>query len=68
MKARWRSALTEKNTIHLNTELIKAPKYCIDYIILHELINFKYSDHSEAFFQMLCSLMLAWKKKKAIFG
>lgn len=66
MKARWGSALLEKNTIHLNTELIKAPKYCIDYVILHELIHFKYNDHSENFYQMLYALMPDWEKRKAI--
>lgn len=66
MKARWGSALTEKNTILLNAELIKAPKYCIDYVVLHELIHFKYNDHSENFYQMLFSLMPDWEKRKAI--
>jgi predicted metal-dependent hydrolase len=66
MKARWGSALTDKNTIMLNTELIKAPKYCIDYVVLHELIHFKYNDHSESFYQMLYSLMPDWEKRKAI--
>ena len=66
MKARWGSALIEKNTILLNTELIKAPKYCIDYVVLHELIHFKYNDHSENFYQMLFSLMPDWEKRKAI--
>lgn len=66
MKARWGSALPDKNTIHLNTELIKAPKYCIDYVVLHELIHFKYNDHSENFYQMLYALMPDWEKRKAI--
>jgi len=66
MKARWGSALTEKNTILLNAELIKAPKYCIDYVVLHELIHFRYNDHSENFYQMLFSLMPDWEKRKAI--
>lgn len=66
MKARWGSALTEKNTILLNAELIKAPKYCINYVVLHELIHFKYNDHSENFYQMLFSLMPDWEKRKAI--
>lgn len=66
MKARWGSALTDKKTILLNTELIKAPKYCIDYVVLHELIHFKYNDHSEKFYQMLNSLMPDWEKRKAI--
>ncbi|UYO21135.1 M48 family metallopeptidase [Bacillus sp. 41-22] len=66
MKARWGSALIDKNTILLNSELIKAPKYCIDYVILHELIHFKYNDHSENFYQMLYALMPDWKKRKEI--
>ncbi|QHM12634.1 hypothetical protein JS609_00726 [Bacillus subtilis] len=66
MKARWGSALTDKNTILLNTELIKAPKFCIDYVTLHELIHFKYNDHSERFYDMLYSLMPDWEKRKAI--
>ncbi|AQX53080.1 M48 family metallopeptidase [Priestia flexa] len=66
MKARWGSALLGSNTILLNTELIKAPKHCIDYVIVHELIHFKYNDHSENFYKMLYSLMPDWEKRKAI--
>ncbi|WP_077318165.1 M48 family metallopeptidase [Virgibacillus proomii] len=66
MKARWGSALTDRNTIQLNTELIKAPKHCIDYVILHELIHFKYNDHSEKFYKMLYALMPDWEKRKKI--
>ncbi|MBK0075567.1 SprT family zinc-dependent metalloprotease [Bacillus sp. S56] len=66
MKARWGSALIDKNTILLNVELIKAPKYCIDYVILHELIHFKYNDHSEYFYKMLYALMPDWEKRKEI--
>lgn len=66
MKARWGSALIEKKTILLNTELIKAPKHCIDYVVLHELIHFKYNDHSDNFYNMLFTLMPDWQKRKAI--
>jgi len=66
MKARWGSALTDKNTILLNAELIKAPKYCIDYVVLHELIHFKYNNHGENFYRMLYALMPDWEKRKAI--
>jgi predicted metal-dependent hydrolase len=66
MKARWGSCLTHSNTILLNTELIKAPKYCIDYVVLHELIHFKYNNHSENFYKMLYSLMPDWERRKAI--
>lgn len=66
MKSRWGSALIDQGIILLNLELIKAPKYCIDYVILHELIHFKYNNHGEKFYQMLYSLMPDWQKRKAI--
>ncbi|MGR6129119.1 M48 family metallopeptidase [Paenibacillus sp. SER-28] len=66
MKARWGSALIDLNTILLNAELIKAPKQCIDYVVLHELIHFKYNDHKDSFYNMLFSLMPDWEKRKAI--
>lgn len=66
MKARWGSALTDKHVILLNSELIKAPKYCIDYVVLHELIHFKYNNHNENFYKMLYSLMPDWEKRKEI--
>ncbi|MFY3792564.1 M48 family metallopeptidase [Ureibacillus sp. MALMAid1270] len=66
MKARWGSAHIDNKTILINTELIKAPKYCIDYVILHELIHFKYNNHSESFYNMLFALMPDWEKRKKI--
>ncbi|MFZ3579848.1 M48 family metallopeptidase [Virgibacillus sp. DJP39] len=66
MKARWGSALVDSNTILLNLDLLKAPKHCIDYVVLHELIHFKYNDHSDGFYKMLYSLMPDWEKRKDI--
>lgn len=66
MKARWGSAFIDSNTILLNSELIKAPKHCIDYVVLHELIHFQYNDHKDSFYTMLFSLMPDWEKRKAI--
>ncbi|WP_277674520.1 M48 family metallopeptidase [Piscibacillus halophilus] len=66
MKARWGSALIDSNTILLNLELIKAPKPCIDYVVLHELIHFKYNDHSDKFYDMLYTMMPDWEDRKAM--
>ncbi|PEF55713.1 hypothetical protein CON32_22950 [Bacillus cereus] len=66
MKARWGSAIIDSNLILLNTELIKAPKHCIDYVVLHELIHFKFNNHSEDFYKMLYALMPDWEKRKKI--
>ena len=40
MKTRWGSCLKNDHTIVLNSDLIKAPKFCIDYVVIHELLHF----------------------------
>lgn len=66
MKARWGSCIREKNTILLNYELIKAQKFCIHYVVLHELIHFKYRNHDADYYDFLTSLMPDWKQRKEI--
>ncbi len=66
MKARWGSCVFSKNKIILNTELIDAPKFCIDYVILHELIHFKHQSHDKNFYKLMDTLMPDWKKRKEI--
>ncbi len=63
MRKRWGS-LSEKGTMILNTELVKAPKECIDYVVIHELCHLKYHDHSPEYYKMLDSLMPGWEKIK----
>lgn len=66
LKARWGSCILDKNTLLLNFDLIKAPKYCIDYVVLHELIHFKYHNHDKDFYNFLTSLMPDWRTRKEI--
>jgi len=66
MKARWGSCIKDKDTILLNYELIKAPKFCIDYVVLHELIHFKYKNHDGTFYNFMTSLMPDWMQRKEI--
>ncbi len=66
MKARWGSCYRKERYIILNLHLIKAPKYCIDYVVLHELIHFKYKNHDNKFYTFLTSLMPDWEKRKKI--
>lgn len=66
MKARWGSCIKEKNIILLNLELIKAPKFCIDYVILHEMTHFIYENHHSDFYNFMTSLMPDWKERKEI--
>jgi len=63
MKKRWGS-LSDKGTITLNTDLIRAPKECIDYVVTHELCHLKYHDHSPEFYKLLDSILPGWEKIK----
>lgn len=63
MQKRWGS-LSKKGTITLNTDLIKAPIECIDYVVTHELCHLKHHDHSPKFYQMLDSVIPGWEKIK----
>lgn len=66
MKKRWGSCLRNKNVVLLNLELIKAPVYCIDYVVLHELVHFIHRNHDSKFYEMLTVLMPDWKQRKEI--
>lgn len=64
MKKQWGSCSVKGNLI-LNPHLVKAPKECIDYVILHELCHIAEHNHSEHFWRLLTQVMPNWKEVKA---
>ena len=63
MPKRWGSC-THKGKIILNPELIKAPKPCIEYVIIHELCHLIHHDHTKNFFDLQTKEMPDWQKWK----
>ncbi|MFN5985053.1 MAG: M48 family metallopeptidase [Fluviicola sp.] len=63
MTKRWGSC-TPKGKIILNTELIKAPKACIEYVIIHELCHLVHHDHTQKFIDLQTREMPDWIKWK----
>jgi predicted metal-dependent hydrolase len=63
MPTRWGSC-TPKGKIILNPELIKAPKACIEYVIIHELCHLIYHDHTQKFIDLQTKEMPDWEKWK----
>ena len=63
MPTRWGSC-TPKGKIILNPELIKAPKGCIQYVIVHELCHLVYRDHTQKFIELQTKEMRDWENWK----
>lgn len=63
MKRRWGS-LTSKGTLTLNRDLIRAPRECIDYVIVHELCHLIHQNHSPEFYSLLIKVLPDWEKRK----
>lgn len=63
MPTRWGSC-TPKGKIILNPELIKAPKGCIEYVIIHELCHLIHHDHTQRFIDLQTKEMKDWEKWK----
>jgi predicted metal-dependent hydrolase len=63
MPTRWGSC-TPKGKIILNPELIKSPRGCIEYVIIHELCHLVHHDHNQKFIDLQTKEMKDWEKWK----
>lgn len=63
MQKRWGSC-TKSGKIILNTELIKAPKGSIEYVVIHELCHLIHRNHNKNFYDLQNSLSPNWEKWK----
>ena len=44
--------------------LIKAPKECIEYVVIHELCHLSHHNHGPDFYQLLERSLSDWEKSK----
>jgi predicted metal-dependent hydrolase len=62
-RSRWGS-MSQKRILALNIDLIRAPRECIDYVVIHELCHLKFPHHGPDFWSALEKLMPDWRQRK----
>ena len=63
MKNRWGS-LSRYATLTLNPELIKAPRECVEYVVIHELCHLFHHNHGPEFRRLLERSLPDWMNRK----
>jgi predicted metal-dependent hydrolase len=63
MRLRWGSA-TQRGRVYFNSDLVKLPLGCVDYIVMHELAHLKVPHHGPAFWRLLARRMPDWRRWK----
>lgn len=63
MQTQWGSC-SPNGRITLNPLLVKAPRECIDYVMLHELCHIAEHNHSERFYRLMGQVMPNWERVK----
>jgi predicted metal-dependent hydrolase len=63
MKVQWGSC-SPRGRITLNPSLVRAPRECIDYVLLHELCHLREHNHGTKFYRLLDVHLPGWKHIK----
>lgn len=63
MQSRWGS-LSRAGTMTLNVNLVRAPRPCIEYVVIHELCHTRHRNHDARFFKLLGQVMPDWEQRK----
>lgn len=65
MTRQWGSC-SPAGQIILNPHLVKAPRACIDYVIIHELVHLIHHNHGAEFFKVLDHEVPEWTQHKRV--
>ena len=61
LKSMWGNCNRLTKTVTLNYELLRFPKICLDYVVLHELTHFLYIYHDKNFYSTVEKFMPDYK-------
>ena len=65
MSRQWGNC-NHKGVITINSQLIRYPQACIDYVITHELTHLKHLHHGRTFYGLMEKVMPDWRDNKRL--
>ncbi len=65
MRSRWGTCNPTARRVWLNTELIKRPATCFEYVVVHELAHILVPDHSSRFWAVVGRHLPAYREARA---
>lgn len=64
MKTKWGSCNPAGKSIRLNTELVKKPLECLEYIVVHEMVHLLEPTHNQRFIGLMDRFMPDWRHRR----
>lgn len=64
MRTKWGSCNSEAKRIWINLELVKKPEFCLEYVIVHEMIHLKERNHGASFIAEMNKHYPQWQEYK----
>lgn len=68
MKRQWGNLKHTKpiSTMTLNAKLVKAPKSCIESVVMHELCHIKHQNHQKQFYDLLLKYIPDYRQRRKL--
>ncbi|WP_031435380.1 M48 family metallopeptidase [Methylomarinum vadi] len=64
MKTKWGSCNPAGKSVRLNTELVKKPQDCLEYIVVHEMLHLLEPTHNDRFIGLMDHFMPDWRHRR----
>lgn len=64
MKTKWGTCNITVKRIWLNLELTKKPPYCIEHVVVHEMVHLLERKHNDRFISLMNSYLPQWRQYK----
>lgn len=64
MRSQWGSCINKKRHLIFNLELARVPRSCIEYVVVHELVHLRATNHNKVFETILTHYLPQWRKTR----